>query len=190
MQNKPNYGKKPLNTAFGCLGHTANNGAPTDMKNLQVLDKDVNAIKAIMSSFGNPAGNAFATKQPNDQVIFLTDWIDVFGYYKDADVTKSFNDAYKCLRDDFWPLFAQSPGAQQGYNYADAFETVTKDHLTKMQSQAQANFKKIIGPAATYWADQAKKNPQRQDIQNANNAVQDFKKNYQTYMVFPAGLTA
>ncbi|KAI0391916.1 hypothetical protein F5Y17DRAFT_460415, partial [Xylariaceae sp. FL0594] len=42
------YGGTPMDTAFGALGHTANDGSPIDAGNLQVVDADINAIKAFV----------------------------------------------------------------------------------------------------------------------------------------------
>lgn len=42
------YGGTPMDTAFGALGHTANDGSPLDTGNLQVVDADINAIKAFV----------------------------------------------------------------------------------------------------------------------------------------------
>ena len=185
---KAKYGPKPVNTAFGCLGHTRNAGSKIDVVNLEVLDHDINAIKAHVAAFDNPAGNAWKALNPQKKITFLTKWLDVFNYYNHADVSKSFNGAYQCLRDDFWPLFAQIPGAQQGYDYKGVFVKVMADHLEKIEETAQINFRTKATEIKNYWNGQQPKKDgfSQPDIDNGKRIAKQFITKYDQIMKLDA----
>ncbi|KAI0388176.1 hypothetical protein F5Y17DRAFT_453899, partial [Xylariaceae sp. FL0594] len=131
--------------------HTANDGSPIDAGNLQVVDADINAIKAFVTAYQNYGGtwNKFGAKQ---KVAFLSDVIDTFQYMQLGQATASYNYAYRALI-AFWKIFstvAAAAGYPQ-YDYVKAFTEVVNADLANQILVASAKFKDLLNDATILW---------------------------------------
>lgn len=80
MNTAPAYGRKPLNTAFGCLGHKQ---APANEDNLQVVNRQLNGKKTKIANFERAIGpSRWKDYDGNKKLIALTQVLNVFSESK------------------------------------------------------------------------------------------------------------
>ncbi|KKK25249.1 hypothetical protein ARAM_003184 [Aspergillus rambellii] len=176
------WGSSPVESAFGALGHAE---APANYDNLQVCDRDLNQIKALVTALKRVIDpNEFAKYGPLEQTSFLADVIDTFSYMKFGQTVDSYNSAYKALI-AFWQLFAKHPNAQAGYDYVGAFKDLVSADLDLQVSTALAQFKVLAVVAQNTWASKGlSKLYTAVVIKENQDAVADFIKQAATYISY------
>jgi hypothetical protein len=180
--SQPSFGGNPWDSAFGCLGHAQ---APANYDNLQVCDRDLNAIKARIAAgvqFLAPAGwDAYGELQ---KVSYLADVIDTFSYMQFSDTVTSYNLAYRALI-VFWKVWSKNPGAQAGYDYVGAFQDIVSADLDNQVAIAKALFQTYLTDATNTWNDPLVISAHANAVVQANqDALKDFATNIGKYIAF------
>lgn len=180
--NQPSFGGNPWDSAFGCLGHAE---APANYDNLQVCDRDLNAIKArIAAGVQFLAPDGWKKYGELQQVSYLADVIDTFSYMQFSGTVTSYNLAYKALI-VFWKLWAKNPGAQAGYDYVGAFQDIVSADLDNQVAVAKALFQTYLTDATNTWNDPIMIATHGSVVVKANQAaLKDFATNIGKYIAY------
>ncbi|KAI5305674.1 hypothetical protein KEM56_003678 [Ascosphaera pollenicola] len=174
------FGTTPEETFLGALGHLQ---APANYDNFQACEENINSMKARITQgkrFVSP--QKWAESNPLEKVAILQVIINTFDYWQHAQVTTSYNSVFRAIKTAF-TIFATLPNAQQGYDYAQAFEDIAKADFEYKTSYYLSLFLDLARDAQNEWMSATLPYIATVVTQN-QNAIADFIMNAQTYIKF------